>query len=100
MLLRELWTRTGEGHHAEKQRVAQRELARELAQRLETAMWEAHRDETAGDVIWREVGSRRARPAPDGGVSSRGANAGTYHAEITASGRRPPFKHYARQGCT
>lgn len=51
-MIRDLWTRRGEDYDGEKIRTAQRELARELAERLHTAKWQVSREPTSQDAIW------------------------------------------------
>jgi len=54
-LIRDLWARRGEAFNREKEEAAMRELARLLAQRIETANFELYRQEGDQDFIWREL---------------------------------------------
>jgi hypothetical protein len=58
-LLRDLWTRRGEAFDRVKEEAALRELARLLAQRIETAKFELYRQEGSQDFIWRELDEKQ-----------------------------------------
>ena len=51
-LVRDLWTRKGEAHDAQRIRHARHELARFLAERMAISRWEVTRGETMHDALW------------------------------------------------
>jgi hypothetical protein len=59
-LLRDLWTRKGEDHNAQRIHGARRELARFLAERMAVSGWAVTRQRTLHDTLWE--GAERTEP--------------------------------------
>lgn len=60
-MIRDLWTRRGEDYDGSKIKNAQRELARELAERLKTAKWQVTRESTMQDAWSTDLVKRTSR---------------------------------------